>query len=187
MAKTPKSSGGTSFEERPEAVTLPDEEHPDYVAGQIADGEGSDAGTSEFGFDANISPSPAPGPLPLPGPLPRPFPFPTFCSPVSGRYRYVPLPKQPSVPTIPAPVPGRPIIPLRAASETTFGPNNSGARSRTADNTASGPRADHSDQPAVHNGACRCRPFSAAKPDFDRMAQAVPQSAGPRDRRGQIR
>jgi len=111
MAKTPKSSGGTSFEERPEAVTLPDEEHPDYVAGQIADGEGSDAGTSEFGFDANISPSPAPGPLPLPGPLPRPFPFPTFCSPVSGRYRYVPLPKQPSVPTIPAPVPGRPIIP----------------------------------------------------------------------------
>lgn len=135
MAKSPRSGGSeTAFEDRTQADTLPDEEHPDFVAGQVGDmSEAEDemsvgdlegytpvpGGPLPGPFPGPI-PRPGGGPIPLPGPrlpgprlpypIPRPIPFPHFCTAVSGRYRYVPQPVFKPVPFTP-PLPGRPILP----------------------------------------------------------------------------
>lgn len=105
-------------------ATIPEAEHPDYLAGRMSDADDVGAGDGS-GDVADFTPTPdgpLPGPFPgpLPGPFPGPFPIPpklplpgpfpgplipvpTFCTAVSGRYRYV----QPSLPTrLPAPLPG---------------------------------------------------------------------------------
>lgn len=118
----------------PEAKTLADDEHPDFVAGRISeDGSGGDADTSQFDEFDEFTPvpgGPIPGPQPLfpripiprPIPVPRPIPLPQFCGAVSGRYRYMAPHRlaapQPAFPTRapmpgPVPVPGRRIpVPL---------------------------------------------------------------------------
>lgn len=131
MARTPRSGGPeTTFEELAQAVTVPDEEHPEYKAGQVGeDGDGDLGATHPVpggplpGPIPGPIPGPVPGPIPRPQPLPipipqpipipipRPIPIPSFCSAVSGRYRYVPLPRVPTVPTIPGPFPARPTVP----------------------------------------------------------------------------
>jgi hypothetical protein len=83
---------------------VPNNEHPDYLAGRLSDAD--DAGLGEFtpNPDGPLPPLPPgprlPDPLPFPIPLPEPglprpipipgpgIPFPVFCSPVSGRYRH---------------------------------------------------------------------------------------------------
>ncbi len=140
MAKSPKTGGsGSSSDNMEQAVTLPDDEHPDYLAGRVSEDEDAleadEASPEAFDFDDTDEFTPAPGGpglppgiprpgrLPRPIPLPRPFPIPRFCGPVSGKYRYRPpvfLPRAPTPgpvspalpgPVLPRPVPG-PIIPI---------------------------------------------------------------------------
>lgn len=102
---------GPTIETQAQSHTVVPEEHPDYVPGQMDDGDWS----SEHGPDG-LTPNPDdpfPGPLPKPWPLPTPiptpipFPFPKFCAAVSGRYNY-----RPRVVSLPTPPPG-PIFPGR--------------------------------------------------------------------------
>lgn len=143
MTKNPRTPPN---DDQPQAAnTVPDEEHPDYVAGTISEGSEVDLGDT-----GNLTPNPLgplPGPIPLPtpfpvpiprpgiplptpSPFPRPFPIPQFCGAVSGRYRYtasnlapapgpvapVPIvPRLPSRPVVPRRIPG-PIIPINLLS-----------------------------------------------------------------------
>ena len=121
--KNKRTNGQTSGA----AQLLPDDQHPDYLAGRID--EGGEGDLSEF------TPNPE-GPIPLP-PLPTPLPFPErwpklpfphlpfpdrmpfpfkICGPVSGRYhRTQPLITQ--VPHTPG-LPPLPIFPLFLLSMT---------------------------------------------------------------------
>lgn len=133
MAKNPKSGGaGNSGDMHDEPVLIPDDEHPDFIGGTIAEGDGSDGIDEDLqGFDDGdgldeLSHVPGGPTIPprvpprIPGrptiPLPRPFPPLRFCGLVSGKYRYrppvfVPRPISPGGPSIPRPIPG-PIIPI---------------------------------------------------------------------------
>ena len=122
MAKTPSKSNA-QMEELTPANTLPDNEHPAYIAGTLAE-------SNEAGAHAPVPGGPMPGPIPgpvpgpfpgpIPGPVPgpvpiplprpvplpfpRPIPLPQFCGAVSGRYRY----STPVQPVPPRPVPWTP-------------------------------------------------------------------------------
>lgn len=134
MAKTPKSgNSGDSVEPNEDEHLIPDDEHPDYIAGSVSEEpDGDEGGAQEdiagMDFDDLDDFTPAPGGpivpprlpphprLPLPRPVPLPGPWvPRFCGPVSGKYKYRP-PVFPG-PTLPTPVPGpigsspRPIVP----------------------------------------------------------------------------
>lgn len=104
------------------AITVPDEEHPDYIAGTISETAGAGFGETDQVTSDPSGPTPGPVgvPFPRPGPIPHPIPIPQFCSAVSGRYRYVPVPtplpppispRLPSRPTVPGPITG-PIVPI---------------------------------------------------------------------------
>jgi len=111
MAKSSRTSGGkTSFEDRIPAETVSDEEHPDYVAGQIADGE-SGGETDGLSPEGNASAAPLADASTMSRSFSWPFPIPAFCAPVSGRYRYVPFVLSPAGPVVPVPFPGRPTLP----------------------------------------------------------------------------
>jgi hypothetical protein len=121
MEKTKGRKGARMPEETaaPAVSFIPENEHPDFVAGRFSDAE--DMGTSEFTPNPDgPTPGPLPGPLPFPDPLPfpipvpeprlpRPFPLPgpliplpAFCSAVSGRYRLPPvIPSLPTGPILP--------------------------------------------------------------------------------------
>ena len=101
--------------------------HPDYVGG-VATGEGHEADLTPVPggplpprppLPTPTPPEPFPTPLPRPFPeprpfpLPRPWPLPSFCSAVSGTYRYAPQFRPRPTPA-PLPVPGsRPVVPDR--------------------------------------------------------------------------
>lgn len=80
-----------------EAELLPDEEHPDYVAGSVSEDDFSQYGEyNEHEIDESTGGfTPLPGgpidlpgrPIPVPVPFPRPVPWPIkWCGPVSGKY-----------------------------------------------------------------------------------------------------
>jgi hypothetical protein len=135
MAKQSKSGGSKAgYVDLEPAVTIPEEEHPDYMSGTISD----DCDDFEQSGDAeNLDeltpipggplpprpPIPGPVPQPIPQPLPRipmprpfprpiPRPIPRFCTAVSGKYRYSPYQISPKPITIAQPV-GRPVVPRR--------------------------------------------------------------------------
>lgn len=126
MEKTKGRDGASKTTESMEAERLvPDQEHPDYLAGRLSDADGSDPAAFTPNPDGPLPgpipfpepfpvPFPLPGPrLPLPGPIPGPIPgpgipLPVFCGPVSGRYTYVKA--QRPIP-FPTPLPG-PIHPV---------------------------------------------------------------------------
>lgn len=130
MAKHTKPGGSKAgYETLEPAVTIPEEEHPDYMSGIVSDDyddyEQDDGAT---GLD-ELTPIPG-GPLPprppLPDPIPRPLPriptprpyprpiprpFPRLCYAVSGKYRYrTPYQVSPQPISVPQPI-GRPIVP----------------------------------------------------------------------------
>ena len=129
MAKnTDSKQGGAKLEDLPDAVTTPDEEHPDYVGGAVGEGDYREEELGSEDIDDPAALTPVPGdplpPLPRPQPIfPRPIPPFRVCAPVSGAYRYAPpfqfQPRPPTTPlpigrpAIPRPVPG-PIIPINA-------------------------------------------------------------------------
>lgn len=95
--KPRKSDAGSADNGNASIQLIPNEEHPDFVAGRLSD--------AEVGELTGFTPNPE-GPLPRPGlpeRLPKPeFPFPVFCGPVSGRYQYSP----------PAPGSPGPVVPI---------------------------------------------------------------------------
>ncbi len=120
MADTPNTS--ENMDTSQEAITLPDEEHPDYIAGTISEDSEAEDEDREALTPNPLGPLPRPLPAPLPRPFPQPspIPIPQFCSAVSGRYRYTPVtrpapvpisPRLPSRPIVPRPAPG-PILPI---------------------------------------------------------------------------
>lgn len=110
-------------EERVPADTLPEEAHPDFVAGRLSDADRpGDWNADDPAVLTPVpggplpeprplpqpQPLPRPQPLPQPQPLPYPWPQPSFCAPVSGRYVVrlprTPHPWRPSLPLQPTPV-----------------------------------------------------------------------------------
>ena len=101
----------------PTVSVIPENEHPDFIAGRFSDADdiGTNRGTPSPDTNTNVTISGShqlPDPLPLsisnsvspqPLPLQRPFEavFPVFCGAVSGRYRMVPT--RPPVSTEPFP------------------------------------------------------------------------------------
>lgn len=145
MAKRRQSATPVEPEPLEQARTIAEDQHPDYSGGRVGDG-GYDCGCAHdpAGFTPPPGgptpppgplpgplpgpfPSPLPTPLPLPNPLPTPvpIPIPSFCTAVSGRYRYTvpwhpiplpsPLPSPAPGPIPPQPAPG-PIIPINFLS-----------------------------------------------------------------------
>jgi hypothetical protein len=94
----------------PETTLMPDDHHPDYVAGTVGE-DGVEAFTATAGMPEPQPPLPLP-PEPLPAPFPGPFPI-RFCGPVSGRYRYVPI-----AAPVPNPPGGLPVLPINLLSIT---------------------------------------------------------------------
>jgi len=128
MAK--RAGAGTStikFEDLDQANTIPDNDHPDYLDGAMAE-EAMDEFTSAAG---KALPNPSMRPLepiePLPQPIKKPVRRWSYCSSVSGKYRYSvpfqlkakasPMIRPDARPIIPRRVPG-PIIPINALTVT---------------------------------------------------------------------
>jgi len=127
MAKSPTRDDKDAPKARelalPEAVLVPDSEHPDYVDGTVSeDMLAAQAGPIPGGPIPLPQPNPIPlpqpfpGPIPIPNPLPNPlplpFPFPRLCGAVSGRYvlrQVVPPIATPLLPGQPAPAPAIPL------------------------------------------------------------------------------
>lgn len=101
--KSSKSSKSTDSDETSKVELIPDDEHPDYIAGTATDEseptESVDEAEGEMQGPAGLIP-----PTPFPTPVPRPFPPIRFCGPVSGRYRYIPSPVTRPRPTFPGPI-----------------------------------------------------------------------------------
>lgn len=108
------------------AKLVPDDQHPDYLAGRIDEGDGADTGAFTPNPEGPIPLPPFPIPFPEPGPhlpfphrpfpdLPIPFPF-RICGPVSGRYHR----RNPILTPVPhgAGLPNLPIFPIRLLSMT---------------------------------------------------------------------
>lgn len=105
--------------------TIPEDDHPDFIGGTIVSGRND--GLNEFTPAPDEQIPSTPNPMPIPRlPIPElPMRFPSFCSAVSGRYRYkpfvitrpYPLPtKYPyDRPVVPGNIPGR-IIPINFMS-----------------------------------------------------------------------
>lgn len=99
MAKTkPKKA----VEEAVSAALIDEENHPDYIPGRITTAEPEDSltpipGDPIPGIPIDFQPT-----FPLPHPVLPPFPIPQYCSPVSGRYKFVqPLHFRPQLPSQP--------------------------------------------------------------------------------------
>lgn len=71
MADSPRTSGNADQSQT--TITVPDEEHPDYVVGRI-----SESGEMELIETDEFTPNPT-GPLPLPVPGPGRIPFSQSC------------------------------------------------------------------------------------------------------------
>lgn len=88
MEKTKGRKGAPMPEETaaPAVSLIPENEHPDFVAGRFSDAE--DIGTNEFTPNPEgPTPGPLPGPLPFPDPLPFPIPLPEPRPPGHSRFR----------------------------------------------------------------------------------------------------
>jgi hypothetical protein len=82
-----------SEEAIPPVVLVPDNTHPDYVAGIVSDPSDKVTDLTPAADDTQLRAFAVSEPL-LPFPIPQPkpaapLPFPRFCSAVSGRYRHV--------------------------------------------------------------------------------------------------
>lgn len=137
MAKSKGNVGSKSqLESHEPAVTVADDDHPDYVGGTVTENadqwtalvpeDDEDALTPVPGGPIPVPPPRLPIPRPTPLPFPQPVPFPNICRAVSGRYRYStpsvwrapapgPVVPSPAPGPIPRPVPG-PIIPINLMS-----------------------------------------------------------------------